>query len=369
MSIFLIEELMNVFETKYCWRCGRDTTHNKMSPNHFLHLLFFFLTFGLWGLGWLYFMLNKKQICSVCGEKFIEVSQEYKEENNLSPQERLFLCKDCNQKLSIDALFCPHCGKPNKPQTRENVTPPPSKSSKLFGHDPALVIIGLFIFFYIIRIIDGKHEILPQNSSEKRETSLDRNKNVRMDYKTVIEECNKALSVNSNDAYSFCLRGIAKGYLGDYEGAIRDFDESIKINPSNLIVYGSSVYYWRGTAKDVLKDEYGTFADLQKAESMGDTRATDLLKLIKKENRYSLLKNEGLVLDYLARGITKTLLNDYYGALDDLNKCIELDPSNSEAYYTRGSIKLKLNDESGANEDFLIAKSMGHKKADEHLNK
>lgn len=55
---------------------------------------------------------------------------------------------------------------------------------------------------------------------------------------------------------------------------------------------------------------------------------------------------------YFERGLAKYRLKDYTGALDDMNKAIELDSSYGQAYLYRGRCKKALKDKSGAVADF-----------------
>ncbi|MFO8021961.1 MAG: tetratricopeptide repeat protein, partial [Perlabentimonas sp.] len=56
--------------------------------------------------------------------------------------------------------------------------------------------------------------------------------------------------------------------------------------------------------------------------------------------------------DYYVRGETKFKSEDLMGALNDLNKAIELDPDFPEAYNIRGNLKCALGDFKGALKDF-----------------
>jgi tetratricopeptide (TPR) repeat protein len=62
---------------------------------------------------------------------------------------------------------------------------------------------------------------------------------------------------------------------------------------------------------------------------------------------------------YFDRGLAKYALKDYRGAIQDLNKAIELDPSYAYAYYNRGVIKHFLNDIDGACLDWSKAGELG----------
>ena len=61
------------------------------------------------------------------------------------------------------------------------------------------------------------------------------------------------------------------------------------------------------------------------------------------------------VKDYSDRAYEKEENGDYYGAISDLNKAIELDPDFDVAYYNRGFSKIKSGRNAGAIEDFTKA--------------
>ena len=61
-------------------------------------------------------------------------------------------------------------------------------------------------------------------------------------------------------ATTYFNNGIAKADLGNYEGAIADFDEAIEINPQH-----ARAYYNRGTIKAHLDNYEGAIADYNEA--------------------------------------------------------------------------------------------------------
>ncbi len=59
-------------------------------------------------------------------------------------------------------------------------------------------------------------------------------------------------------------RGLKKLGLKDYEGAIQDFTEAIRLDPYS----DENLYYNRGLAKEELKDHEGAYKDYSKAKEI-----------------------------------------------------------------------------------------------------
>lgn len=65
------------------------------------------------------------------------------------------------------------------------------------------------------------------------------------------------------DANEYFNRGNFKKLLGDYNGALSDYDKAIEMKPSFF-----EAYHQRGTVKSLLKDEEGAMSDFNKAISL-----------------------------------------------------------------------------------------------------
>jgi tetratricopeptide (TPR) repeat protein len=148
--------------------------------------------------------------------------------------------------------------------------------------------------------------------------------------------------VNADSKFPYGERADAKYHLGDYKGAIEDYDkEGWRMSAGRLIN--------KGYAKSKLGDLNGAIADLSEA--------------IKADPNYANAKI------YSELGNFKINTGDYDGAKTDFWRVIQLDPKNAEAYYGRGTSKYKLGDKKGACQDWRKAFELGYEEANESIKK
>ena len=83
-------------------------------------------------------------------------------------------------------------------------------------------------------------------------------------------------------------------------------------------------YFKNGNLKIKEKDYYGAIADF--------TKSIELMSPSSSNYAYA----------FYNRGLSKSNLKDYYGAVADYTKAIELKPDYSKAYYNRAYNKYKL---------------------------
>jgi tetratricopeptide (TPR) repeat protein len=60
-------------------------------------------------------------------------------------------------------------------------------------------------------------------------------------FESAIEDYNEAIKLDPENADYFNQRGITKDKLKDYKGAIEDFDKAIELNPKVGKIYGNRV--------------------------------------------------------------------------------------------------------------------------------
>ncbi len=184
-------------------------------------------------------------------------------------------------------------------------------------------------------------------------------------------------------AWVYGTRGLVKYHTYDLEGARRDFDQSLQIDPNyapSLAYLGvlnyqshdyqaalaemnqalaidpglSGVYQDRGKVKVALGDNQGALDDFNQAIAI----------------------NPQAVETYFERGVLKNSQGDYQGALADFNTIIDLAsnydldlvPKYDAAFYMRGLTKLRLNDKTGACADMVKALSLGYQPPDDQID-
>ena len=161
---------------------------------------------------------------------------------------------------------------------------------------PSLLTLALFNMFTFNANADSAEAYFLSSHKSLKASKLQK----------AIEDLNKLIEIypnhpKINEAYN--NRGLSKKKIGDYEGALLDYDKSIEINPDN-----SYAYYNRANLKRIH-------------------------------------------------------LGDFYGAIFDYNKVIEIDPNNSKAYKLidiRGSLKIRIGDAKGGCTDYKRAALLGH---------
>jgi tetratricopeptide (TPR) repeat protein len=185
---------------------------------------------------------------------------------------------------------------------------------------------------------------------------------------------------HSNGSKSVKINKAAKTYyevakskakLEQYQEALVAYDKAIEIDPNY-----SDAYYGRGYIKQYgFKDESGAFADYNTAIQLNPNYAeaytsrgglkqkTDINGALA-DYSTAIRLNPNYAGAYASRGGLKILqLGDNQGGLEDLNKMIELDPSDGH-YLLRSIYKQRLGDNYGAIADLRQIARMCERKGD-----
>jgi tetratricopeptide (TPR) repeat protein len=133
------------------------------------------------------------------------------------------------------------------------------------------------------------------------------------------------------------IRGLDFYKKNDYDHAISEYSEAIKLDPNNDFA-NASAYYYRGLAY-YHKYEYDkAIRDFNRAILLNPTKATA----------------------YYYHGVTCYRKNEYDNAIRDFNEAIFLDPSDPAAYYYRGVTYQELGKDARAQADFDKANQLGY---------
>jgi len=150
------------------------------------------------------------------------------------------------------------------------------------------------------------------------------------DYMEIIKNATVAIEINPNGLYAYNERGLAKANLKNYEGAIEDYKEAIRINPMYAIAHYNS-----GVANEKM---------------MGHSKEAIL------DYTAAITADPNFSNAYANRGyVMANERNDFIMAIDDCNKAIEIDPKNSRAYIKRSAVRIIIDDYVGAKADLKKA--------------
>jgi tetratricopeptide (TPR) repeat protein len=200
------------------------------------------------------------------------------------------------------------------------------------------------------------------------------------DYRGILADMDRAISLDSQQARLYHLRAIAKSKLDDTPGALADYSRAIQLDPNLADAYNN-----RGVLKkDKLNDTPGALADYNRAIQLAPNLADaynnrGVLKYEKLNDTPGALADynraiqlaPNLAAAYTNRGnLKKDKLNDTPGALADYNRAIQLAPNLADAYNNRGNLKKdKLNDTPGALADYNRAIQLAPNLALAYINR
>ena len=185
-------------------------------------------------------------------------------------------------------------------------------------------------------------------------------------YKGAIKDYDEAIKINPEFFRAYNNRGIAKANLGRYEGAlgryeeaIEDFNKAIEINPQYANAYNN-----RGVSKGKLERYEEAIEDHDKAIEINpqyayayNSRGNAKGKLERYEEAIedydkAIEINPQYAYAYNNRGRAKVNLERYEEAIEDYDKAIEINPQYANAYYNRGFAKHYSGKKEEAEKDF-----------------
>lgn len=166
---------------------------------------------------------------------------------------------------------------------------------------------------------------------------------------SAIQDINKSIELDPTDVFAYLYRGMAKSSLKkDYKGAIDDYSKVLEMVPNNQgqsQLIKSSALHKRGDAKKMLEDYHGALLDLNDAISFDSTDWSS----------------------WTSRAEVKMEISDYKGAISDYTKAIKLNPDDFYLYDSRASAKNSIDDYEGAITDYSKAIILTKQNGDKEL--
>ena len=179
-------------------------------------------------------------------------------------------------------------------------------------------------------------------------------------YALAIKFYDMALLPPSPYKEAFIERGMAHFYLDNWEEAISDYDDAIRVEPKDVRAYTARAYakHKKGLYKPAI-------ADYNKAVSMMTSEDPNIY-LLRGQFKADLGKHHDAINDYNEaikinpqyadayhnRGIAKARLGEHRNAINNYNEAIKINPQYADAYHNRGIAKAKLDEHLNAIADF-----------------
>ena len=206
----------------------------------------------------------------------------------------------------------------------------------------------MWLVAIMLMIAIGHGETAKAQINTDQVINIGRNAMYFEDYVLSIQYFNQVISVKPYLADPYFYRAVAKLNLSDFKGAEDDCTKALERNP--FIV---DAYQVRGVARQTLRDYKGAVADYEAGlkqfpehKNFLMNKAVCEVALKQYENAevtYSKLLKIYPKYDnaYLGRAELFLVQGDTVKALDDVNKCLDLNKNESNAYVMRSGIRMR----------------------------
>ncbi|RKU11082.1 hypothetical protein C6501_13150 [Candidatus Poribacteria bacterium] len=181
-------------------------------------------------------------------------------------------------------------------------------------------------------------------------------------YEAAISDLNEALRIKPDDFKTYLNRGFVKSELKQYESAISDYDAALRIKPDVV-----DILFNRGVAKYELRRYESAISDFESVlriepdaadayYHLGVVKtAQDQYEAAISDYSVALRINPDFFDAYNNRGAAKYLLGQYEAAISDCNEALRIKPDSVGVYYNRGLAKAGLERYESAISDYDAA--------------
>ena len=191
------------------------------------------------------------------------------------------------------------------------------------------------------------------------------------DYDRAIQDYSQAIKLNGKLAAAFSNRGVAYDKKGDYDRAIADFDQAIKLKPAAEVHFNRGNAYLGKSQYAQAIDDYNAALKLQGDFAPAfDNRcwARAVVGILKQaladcNEALRLMPNNPATLD--SRAFVFLKMTNFDAAVSDYDAVLRADPKVAFALYGRGLAKVKNEDATGE-ADMTAAKELQADIAEEY---
>jgi tetratricopeptide (TPR) repeat protein len=177
-------------------------------------------------------------------------------------------------------------------------------------------------------------------------------------YQIAIEDYTQAMRINPDIAVIYKHRADARYRIGDNQGAIEDYHQAIKINPHYAINHKNreNSPYLSDEKHQLIKEMAVKPDDAIGLKNRGNTLCElgEYERAIIDYNQ-AIKINANFTDAYYHRGNAHFDLGNYEAAIDDFRKVIKMKSNYTNAYYNCGQARLIIGDKQGAIDDFKKA--------------
>lgn len=161
----------------------------------------------------------------------------------------------------------------------------------------------------------------------------------KKEYDKAIKDYDEAIKLDPTSAYAFGCRGNARRNKKQFDEAIKDYDEAIRFDPKDAYVYLFRGNTWRDKKQyDKAIEDYteairlkpSAWLYLIRGKSWKDKKEYDIAIRDFDEAIRLDPKNDSI---YFNRGLSFNNKNDFDRAIRDFQEAIRLDPRNDSYYY------------------------------------
>ncbi|MFC2129876.1 tetratricopeptide repeat protein [Bacteroidota bacterium] len=190
------------------------------------------------------------------------------------------------------------------------------------------------------------------------------------DINGALKDYNETVRLDPENADAFNNRGSLNGMLGNYQQALSDFNKAIKLDPK--IEDG---YYNRAVIRNILGDTKGALEDYNMVikQNPNDYMALNERGLARmSEKKFDNAIDDFIIaiqikpdypISYYNLGNAYLNLKEFSEAIKNFDSAIQINPDFNEAYLYRGIAKYRSNNFKAGCEDWQKAAELGNKQA------